>query len=200
MERVRRSVEPSAGGSGAAGGTGSGAGGRAGSGASGGRGTGTGGSTGGSGRGGSPDGAEGGTATRGSVAGSGRGSGGGGVGGPDAAQPGRGVGLGDGGGGAGRVRGIEFLSYYNGMLSRIRDAWAWPGEGTRLAVKVKFGISADGTIRELRLVAPSGDSSYDASVLRAVRAVSPLPPPPARHREDFADVELTFQPSDLKTP
>jgi colicin import membrane protein len=103
-------------------------------------------------------------------------------------------------GGAGRVRGVEFLSYYNRMLARIRAAWAWPGEGTRLAVKVRFSVAADGAIGNLRLVSPSGDASYDASVLRAVRAVSPLAPPPVPHREDFSDVELTFQPGDLKTP
>ncbi|MFM7144537.1 MAG: energy transducer TonB [Alphaproteobacteria bacterium] len=195
MDRVRRNLDQGGG----PGGTGTGPGTRSGSGASGGRGTGSGGSTGGSGRGGSPTGSDDGTASRGGT-GTGRGTGGGGAGDSDAPSAGRGVGLGGGAGGAGRVRGIEFLGYYNQMLSRIRGAWAWPGEGTRLAVKVRFRIAADGRVEDLRLVEPSGDSSYDASVLRAVRAVSPLPPPPARHREDFSDVELTFQPGDLKTP
>ena len=115
-------------------------------------------------------------------------------------RPERGVGLGGGAGGAGRVRGVEFLLYYNQMIARIRAAWAWPGTNNRLAVKFHCRIAEDGTISDLRLTRASGDESYDASVLSAVRAVSPLGPPPAAHRADFSDVELTFQPADLKSP
>ncbi|MEI8359315.1 MAG: energy transducer TonB [Deltaproteobacteria bacterium] len=122
------------------------------------------------------------------------------MGGGDAPEAGRGVGLGGGAGGAGRVRGVEFLLYYNQMIARIRAAWAWPGTNNRLAVKVHFRIAEGGTISDLRLTRASGDESYDASVLRAVRAVSPLGPPPPAHRADFSDVELTFQPADLKSP
>jgi TonB family protein len=86
------------------------------------------------------------------------------------------------------------------MIARIRAAWAWAGDKPGLVVKVRFRILDDGTIAELRVTEPSGDGSYDASVLRAVRATSPLAPPPAVYRKDFADVELTFQPSDLQMP
>jgi TonB family protein len=124
---------------------------------------------------------------------------GGGVGGPDAPDASRRVGIGPGAGGAGKVRGVEFLLYYNQMLSRIRGAWVWTGGGSDLEVKVRFRILEDGNVVDVRITQASSDSSYDASVLRAIRGVSPLDPPPARYRDDFSDVELTFHPSDLKT-
>jgi TonB family protein len=124
---------------------------------------------------------------------------GGGVGGPDAPDANRRVGIGPGAGGAGKVRGVEFLLYYNQMLSRIRSAWVWTGGGAELEVKVRFRILDDGRVVDVRITQASSDNSYDASVLRAIRGVSPLDPPPAQYRGDFSDVELTFHPSDLKT-
>lgn len=124
----------------------------------------------------------------------------GGVGGTDAYDPNRRIGMGPGRGGAGEVRGAEFLLYYNQMLARIRESWVYTGGARTAEVKVRFRINDDGTIAELRVVQPSGDAPYDASVLRAVRGASPLAPPPEKYRADFADVELTFQPGDLKTP
>lgn len=124
----------------------------------------------------------------------------GGVGGTDAYDPNRRIGIGPGRGGAGEVRGAEFLLYYNQMLARIRESWVYTGGATTAEVKVHFRINDDGTIADLRVVQPSGDAQYDASVMRAVRGASPLTPPPQRYRADFADVELTFQPGDLKMP
>jgi len=122
----------------------------------------------------------------------------GGVGGTDAPDPNRRIGIGPGRGGAGEVRGVEFLLYYNRMLARIREAWVYTGGATTAEVNVRFRILDDGVVADLRVTTPSGDAAYDASVLRAVRAASPLGPPPEKFRADFADVELTFQPGDLK--
>lgn len=124
----------------------------------------------------------------------------GGVGGTDAPDPNRRIGIGPGRGGAGEVRGVEFLLYYNQMLARIRDAWVYTGGATTAEVKVRFRIQDDGSVIDLRVTQPSGDGPYDASVVRAVRGASPLAPPPEKYRADFADVELTFQPGDLKAP
>lgn len=96
------------------------------------------------------------------------------------------------------MRGAEFLLYYNEMITRIRDAWVWVGGATNVEVKVGFGIMDDGRIVDVRLLERSGDASYDESVLRAVRGVGRLAPPPERYRRDFSDVELTFRPSDLQ--
>jgi len=106
--------------------------------------------------------------------------------------------LGVGGrGGPGVVKGIDFIAYQNRMLSTIKDNWAWIGARSNLRVVVHFGIRDNGEIIGLKIVQPSGDSSYDESVLRALKKSSPLPAPPEAVRKDFADVELTFRPRDL---
>jgi colicin import membrane protein len=114
--------------------------------------------------------------------------------------PGEGEGaaaLGPGGRGGGVVKGMEFIIYQNRMLSSIKDNWAWVGQKSNLKVVVHFSIKDSGEITGLKIVQPSGDQSYDESVLRAVKKSSPLPPPPEGSRKDFADVELTFRPKDL---
>lgn len=105
--------------------------------------------------------------------------------------------LGKGGKGGGIIKGVEFLIYRNRMLYLIRESWTWVGKRSNLEVTVRFGIREDGDIVGLRVLRASGDSSYDDSVFRAVRKVSPLPPPPENYRNDFMEVELTFRPKDL---
>ena len=105
--------------------------------------------------------------------------------------------LGPGGRGGGVVKGMEFIIYQNQMLNSIKDNWAWVGQKSNLKVVVHFSIKENGEISGLKIVQPSGDPSYDESVLRAVKKSSPLPPPPEGSRKDFADVELTFRPKDL---
>lgn len=108
------------------------------------------------------------------------------------------AGLGQGGrGGPGIVKGMDFIIYQNRMLSTIKENWAWVGQRSNLRVVVHFGIKDSGEIVGLKIVQPSGDPSYDESVLRAVKKSSPLSPPPESYRKDFADVELTFRPRDL---
>ncbi len=101
-------------------------------------------------------------------------------------------------GGGGTLRGADFLLYYNEMITRIRDAWVWVGGSANLEVEVGFRVTRAGDITGMRIVRPSGDPSYDQSVLRALRAVRNLGPPPERHRETFGDVQLTFRPADLE--
>jgi colicin import membrane protein len=106
--------------------------------------------------------------------------------------------LGIGGrGGSGIVKGIDFIAYQNRILSTIKDNWAWVGPRSNLRVVVHFGIKENGEIIGLKVVQPSGDSSYDESVLRALKKSSPLPAPPEAVRKDFGDVEISFRPRDL---
>jgi colicin import membrane protein len=105
--------------------------------------------------------------------------------------------LGPGGRGGGVAKGMDFIIYQNRMLSTIKDNWAWVGGKSNLRVVVRFNIKDNGEIGGVKIVQPSGDPSYDESVLRAVRKSSPLPAPPESVRKDFADVELSFRPKDL---
>jgi colicin import membrane protein len=106
--------------------------------------------------------------------------------------------IGPGGrGGPGVVKGMDFIIYQNRMLSTIKENWAWVGQRSNLRVVVHFGIKENGEIVGLKIVQPSGDPSYDESVLRAVKKSSPLAAPPESYRKDFAEVELTVRPKDL---
>jgi colicin import membrane protein len=97
----------------------------------------------------------------------------------------------------GMLKGVEFLIYRNRMLQLIKERWTWAGKRTDLEVTVRFGILENGEVVRLRVVDASGDPSYDDSVIRAVSRASPLPPAPESYRNDFMNVELTFQPGDL---
>jgi TonB family protein len=105
--------------------------------------------------------------------------------------------LGPGGVGGGEVKGIDFIVYQKGMFETIKGNWAWVGQKTNLIVVVHFSIKDNGDIIGLKIVQPSGDLSYDESVVRAVKKSSPLPAPPESYRKDFADVTISFKPKDL---
>lgn len=121
---------------------------------------------------------------------------------PLSAGSGEGVGaagLGPGGrGGPGVVRGMDFVIYQNRMFATIKENWSWVGgQRSNLRVVVHFGVKENGEIVGLKIMQPSGDPSYDESVLRAVKKSSPLPVPPEAYRKDFAEVQVTFRPQDL---
>lgn len=113
-------------------------------------------------------------------------------------QPGGPLSVGPGEGAGGSIKGVEYLLYYNQMINRIKQAWVWAGAKRELEASVRFNITATGEVVNVRITHPSGDASYDVSVDRAVRASNPLSPPPESYRKEFSDVELTFQPGDLK--
>ena len=105
--------------------------------------------------------------------------------------------LGEGGKGGGIEKSVEFVMYHNKMLRLIKENWTWIGRKFDLEVTVRFGIGETGEIFGLRVVQPSGDASFDNSVVRAVRKVN-LGPPPESYRREFRDVELVFRPKDLR--
>jgi TonB family protein len=107
--------------------------------------------------------------------------------------------LGAGGrGGPGIVKGMDYVIYQNRMLSTIKNNWVWVGPRSNIKVVVHFNIKDNGEIVGLKIVQSSGNSSYDDSVLRAVRKSSPLPALTESIRNGFSEVELTFRPEDLE--
>jgi TonB family protein len=106
--------------------------------------------------------------------------------------------LGKGGtGGEGVLKSVEFIAYQNRLVNTIKANWAWAGHKSDLKVVVQFGIKENGEVAGLKVTQRSGDPTYDESVLRAIRRSSPFSPPPESHRKEFADVEMTFKPSDF---
>jgi len=124
---------------------------------------------------------------------------GGGTGKETTARPGGPLSVGPGEGAGGEVRGVEYLLYYNQMINRIKQSWAWAGSNRSLEAIVSFNITDSGEVTNIRITHPSGDPSYDASVERAVKAANPLLPPPETYRAEFSKgVELTFTPQTLQ--
>jgi hypothetical protein len=74
----------------------------------------------------------------------------------------------------------EFLAYQNQMLRSIKDHWSWRGSTADLITTVQFGIKEDGSITEITLVTPSVNSSFDESIISAIRSSSPFSPPPEK--------------------
>jgi TonB family protein len=128
-------------------------------------------------------------ARRAQQVGAGAGSGASGAGGP--------VSLGPASGAGGTPAGIDYILYQGKMEQKIKAAWAWAGADKSLRAVLQFNLEPDGQIKNVRTVESSGDTQYDASCERAVRAVNPLEPVPERYRKEFATVELTFKPEDV---
>jgi TonB family protein len=106
--------------------------------------------------------------------------------------------IGDSGeqGGGGAVVDTEYVIYSQRVSSTIKRNWVETDRKSGLVARVRFEISPDGEVSNIRLERSSGDKAYDLSVLRAVQRSSPLPPPPERHRDDFHEMEIDFHPEE----
>ena len=102
------------------------------------------------------------------------------------------LGVGGDGGGGGTLTGLDFILYKNRVEATIKQNWTWVGANPNLTVRVGFAIGDDGQITNVRIVSASGDTSYDESVLRAIRISNPLPAPPQKYRQTFANYVLDF--------
>ncbi|MGH7896870.1 MAG: energy transducer TonB, partial [Candidatus Binatia bacterium] len=85
----------------------------------------------------------------------------------------------------------------NQVEAVIKKNWTWVGADPNLTIRVGFRIGEDGTIADLRVLARSGDGTFDESVMRAIRVSTPLPPPPEKYREVFGNYVLEFVSGEL---
>lgn len=102
------------------------------------------------------------------------------------------LGVGGDGGGGGVLTGLDFIIYKNQVEAIIKKNWTWVGANPDLTIRVGFSIGPDGEISDLHVVGRSGDTSYDEAVVRAIRISSPLPAPPEKYRQTFANYVLEF--------
>jgi colicin import membrane protein len=113
---------------------------------------------------------------------------------------GQGYGVGPGTGSAGILQDQEFLTYYQTVENKIKNAWIFPGGSNDLTAQVDFAIGPDGNLTELKLTQGSGDGAFDDSVLRAIRKAAPFPAPPDKFKREFAGgVNTTFKLGELKS-
>jgi colicin import membrane protein len=114
-----------------------------------------------------------------------------GLGGTEAGK-GAALGTGGNGGGGGILMGLDFIIYKNQVEGLIKKNWTWVGANPDLTIRVGFRIGDNGEIGDVRVIDRSGDASFDDSVLRAIRISTPLPAPPAKYRDVFANYVLEF--------
>jgi TonB family protein len=85
-------------------------------------------------------------------------------------------------GGGGEV----FAGYRDVVRIAYYRAWVAPENGARNSTlpEARIEVARDGSIISAELVGPSGETSLDKSILRALQAVTKLPPfPPSSHDE-----------------
>ncbi len=106
-----------------------------------------------------------------------------------------------GSGGVGVGTGSPFgnrYGYYVDLLrQRVAQKWRTSDLDPRLKtappVIVTFSILRDGSVRDVRVVQRSGNSTLDYSAQRAIMEASPLPPLPAGFERNEANIEFWFQ-------
>jgi TonB family protein len=95
------------------------------------------------------------------------------------------------------VTGIDgdfpFADYIERMKALIGGHWFRP-QLTGLAIaRIAFTINRDGSIRDAKIEAPSGNGSFDRAALRAVLETAQLPALPYRYAGTYLGVHLTFK-------
>jgi colicin import membrane protein len=89
------------------------------------------------------------------------------------------------------------IRYLIAMRDKIESSWHIPFMGSakkNLEAKVIIKVRRDGRILDISIDKRSGNRAYDESVLRALRAIDPLPPIPSSIDEDPLEVEMTLRP------
>lgn len=99
------------------------------------------------------------------------------LGGGDGSGTASGSGYGEGGYGDSALIG----SYTDSLVSRIRPNWSWTGLAVRQALQATYRIkiTPDGTIESHELLESSGNSSFDATVAKAIALTRQVEPPPS---------------------
>jgi TonB family protein len=85
----------------------------------------------------------------------------------------------------------ELDAYISRLITALRMAHEKPeGLSELLKAKVSFYVAKDGTLSAVRVITPSGDTSFDRSVLNAFRAVRSIGPVPGGKSYTW---EITFR-------
>lgn len=115
------------------------------------------------------------------------------LGGGDGSGMASGSGFGEGGYGDSVLIG----SYTDSLVSRIRPNWSWTGLASRQALQAKFRIkiAPDGTIESHELIESSGNSSFDATVTKAIALTRQVEPPPSSIPN--GEIDVIFRPDAL---
>jgi len=94
-------------------------------------------------------------------------------------------------------------AYATAINDAVKRNWNVPrglipdSELKKLAAGVRLSVAPDGTLRDARIVKPSGNDLYDQSCLSAVQSTAHVPPPPPALQKMFGKgVVLRFSPDE----
>jgi TonB family protein len=104
--------------------------------------------------------------------------------------------LGGSGFGGDEQRPPEYFTYAETMRGEIDRRWVWHLRHEGLRTQIKMRIARDGSIEFAEIVKGSGNLEFDRSVMRAIKAADPLPPPPGSVYEYFSEIVVIFDPND----
>jgi colicin import membrane protein len=100
--------------------------------------------------------------------------------------------------GSGKPLDLATQKYYMDIRDKITAAWGMPGAAfKKLETEVTIKVRKDGRIVDISVDKRSGNRVYDESILRALRAVDPLPPIPASLNVDTMEIPFRFRPEDM---
>ena len=88
---------------------------------------------------------------------------------------------------------FPYTIYIDRMKTLIGSHWFRPQVGAGPTTTVHFTIERDGTIRDAKVEAESGNPTFDRAALRAVLGSSPLPPLPFAYSGTYLGVHLNFR-------
>jgi TonB family protein len=116
------------------------------------------------------------------------GSGPGGVGNSDLFNPDR-----DGPGeGIDAAQDVDFGPYMAELQRRVKRNWIPPEQGNSRRSVLRFSISRNGEISNLRVGKSSGNADSDAAAMDAVRRAAPFRSLPAGYKGRTIDIQFTF--------
>ena len=88
----------------------------------------------------------------------------------------------------------DFSRFFILVREKCYGAWSKPpGLASQTSAMVKIRVARNGQVTSRTLVAPSGNPTMDASVMRAANAVTYITPLPSSYRESYKDVTLEFK-------
>lgn len=86
---------------------------------------------------------------------------------------------------------ISYTAYMEDTQRQIKRAWHPPTAGRFLRTMTSFMVLQDGSLTREKIEKSSGDTSFDAACIRAIRDASPVRPMPAGSRP-HNECEMTF--------
>ena len=88
----------------------------------------------------------------------------------------------------------DFGAYLEQVRKRVESNWKYPPNSDDLQAIVGFNLDRAGRVSELKLTKPSGQRTFDESVLDAVRTATPFPSLiTVLKRSEVREVEMMFR-------